>query len=179
MLASMRFKNYIWPHNPKRFEIGFERKISCMKLPFSGHVVQDLGSCARVFSGEGEFFGEDAYAQFRRLAEVFNEGGAGLLSHPLWPSVSAVFQKLSLLEEPGENYVRYSFRFVEYSDGGTAQSLSAAETGTQGGVYTVAEGDCIGKVARKIGISSDRLMRLNPEIKNPNLISAGQVLRTE
>lgn len=73
-----------------------------MKLPFSGHVVQDLGSCARVFSGEGEFFGEDAYAQFRRLAEVFNEGGAGLLSHPLWPSVSAVFQKLSLLEEPGK-----------------------------------------------------------------------------
>ena len=153
MLASMRFKNYIWPHNPKRFEIGFERKISCMKLPFSGHVVQDLGSCARVFSGEGEFFGEDAYAQFRRLAEVFNEGGAGLLSHPLWPSVSAVFQKLSLLEEPGENYVRYSFRFVEYSDGGTAQSLSAAEMGTQGGVYTVVEGDSIGKDARKIGIS--------------------------
>lgn len=178
MLASMRFKNYIWPHNPERFEMSYERRLSCMKLPFAGHVVQDLGSCARVFAGEGEFFGSNAYEQFRSLAEVFEQGGAGLLSHPLWPSVTAVFQKLTLIEEPGENYVRYAFRFVEYSDGGTKVATQSAEP-SGGGVYIASEGESLGEIAQSIGIDTDRLMRLNPGIKNPNVLGTGQILRTE
>lgn len=122
MLEPMRFKNYTWPHNPRSFEMEYERRLSCLKIPFAGNIVQDLGDCARVFSGEGEFFGENAHSDMQKLAEVFSEGGAGVLVHPLWSSVNAVFEKLCVTEEPIENYVRYSFRFVEYGDAGAAQN---------------------------------------------------------
>lgn len=114
MLEPMKFKDYTWPHNPRSFKMEYERQLSNLKIPYAGHVLQDLGSCARVFSGEGEFFGENAHSEITKLAEVFSEGGAGVLYHPLWSSVNAVFEKLCVTEEPIENYVRYSFRFVEY-----------------------------------------------------------------
>lgn len=180
MPGSMRFKNYIWPHNPRRFEMEYERRLSCIKLPFAGHIVQDLGACAKVFSGEGEFCGENAYAEFEKLAEVFSQGGYGVLVHPLWPSVNAVFEKLSLTEEPLENYVKYSFRFVEYSDGTASQSeaVSAHDVSRQSS-YTVRSGQSMGEIASAAGVSVQQLMKLNPDIKNPNVLSAGQLIRTE
>ena len=44
--------------------------------------------------GEGEFCGEDAYAQFGELANVFYEKGPGILIHPLWQTASAYFVEL-------------------------------------------------------------------------------------
>ncbi len=180
MLGSMRFKDYIWQHNPYSFEISYERRVSCMKLPFSGFIAQDLGNCARVFSGEGEFFGENAYAEFRKLAMLFSQGGHGVLVHPLWPSVFAVFEKLSVIEEPLENYVRYSFRFVEYSDGSGYAPIQESDDGsTERETYTVKSDESIGELASDMGISAEKLLKLNPQIKNPNVLNVGQVIRTE
>lgn len=179
MPGSMRFKNYIWPHNPRCFEIEYERRISCIKLPFAGHVVQDLGACAKVFSGEGEFCGESAYSDFKELAEVFSQGGVGTLIHPLWPPVNAVFEKLSLVEEPLCDYVRYTFRFVEYSDGTQRQSATANTSTASQSSYTVRSGQSLGEIAESIGMSTSEIMKLNPDIKNPNVLSVGQIIRTE
>ncbi len=180
MLGSMRFKNYIWPHNPHNFEIHYERRVCKMKLPFSGFVVQDLGDCARVFSGEGEFCGENAYEEFRKLASVFAQGGVGVLVHPLWPSVNVVFESLSLTQEPIENYVRYSFSFVEYSSGsGETQTSDEVIQSTEKASYTVRENESLGELASGMGVSADKLMKLNPSIKNPNVLGVGQVIRTE
>ena len=44
--------------------------------------MQDLGLTYRVMRGEGEFVGKDAYAEFKKLACVFYQGGAGILVHP-------------------------------------------------------------------------------------------------
>ena len=42
--------------------------------------------------------------------------------------------------------------------------------------YTVERGDSLYRIAAKNGISLNRLLSLNPQIKNPNLIYRGQVL---
>lgn len=178
MLGAMRFKNYIWPHNPYRFETSYSRGISCIKLPFSGHVVQDLGSCAKTFSGEGEFAGENAYTEFLKLAGVFSEGGAGVLVHPLWPGVNAVFEKLSVIQEPMENYVRYAFRFVEYSDGYSADASSDTAANSKSSI-AAQTGQSLGEIAAAQGSSTAKLLKLNPDIKNPNELNAGQRIRTE
>lgn len=43
--------------------------------------------------------------------------------------------------------------------------------------YTVKKGDYLSTIAGRLGISQKKLLELNPEIKNPNLIYAGQKIR--
>ena len=83
-LTPMRYKDYIWPSNPGSYRISFRRVVAEYKLPFGRSVTQDLGQVCRVLEGEGEFAGEGAYEEFKRLATVFYGGGAGVLVHPVW-----------------------------------------------------------------------------------------------
>lgn len=189
LLAPMRYKGYSWPHNPRVYSIDYERNMAVNKIPFGYYFLQDLGRTRRVMRGEGEFCGEDAYAQFGELANVFYEKGPGILIHPLWQTASAYFVELRLEQEPRPWYVRYSFAFWEensfYSGlavpaggedrQGTAQSQSG--TGTQPRWHTVARGDTLWALAGRYGLSLAELVALNPQIKNPNLIRVGQEVR--
>ena len=87
-LTPMRYKDYIWPSNPGSYRISFRRVVAEHKLPFGRSVTQDLGQVCRVLEGEGEFAGEGAYEEFKRLATVFYGGGAGVLVHPVWMTTS-------------------------------------------------------------------------------------------
>lgn len=108
LLAPMRYKGYSWPHNPRVYSIDYERNMAVNKIPFGYYFLQDLGRTRRVMRGEGEFCGEDAYAQFGELANVFYEKGPGILIHPLWQTASAYFVELRLEQEPRPWYVRYA-----------------------------------------------------------------------
>ena len=80
-LTPMRYKNYTWPHNPRVYTIDYRREMAVNKIPFGLYQLQDLDRTCRVMEGEGEFVGPEAYAQFGRLANVFYQGGPGLLIH--------------------------------------------------------------------------------------------------
>ena len=83
ILSPMRFKNFVWPHNPRVYSITYERKIAVHKIPFGRHHLQSLGQTRRVLRGEGEFVGEGAYDTFKQLATVFYEETPGVLAHPV------------------------------------------------------------------------------------------------
>ena len=108
-LNPMRYKDYVWPHNPKVYTIDYERQMAVDKVPFGLYRIQDLGRTRRVMHGEGEFVGKDAYAQFGTLANVFYKEGPGQLVHPLWQAANAYFTELTLKQEPRPDYVSYSF----------------------------------------------------------------------
>ena len=116
-LAAMRYKDYVWPHNPRVYTIEYERRMGARKVPFGRYFLQDLGPAQRVMRGEGEFVGEEAYAEFKRLASVFYDDGPGLLVHPVWQTANAYFVELSLAQEPRADYVRYTFAFWEGYEG--------------------------------------------------------------
>lgn len=116
-LSPMRFKNFIWPHNPRVYSITYERKMAANKIPFGRYVLQSLGQTRRVFRGEGEFVGEGAYETFKKLATVFYEETPGTLIHPVWTAATAWFVGLELEQEPRSDYVRYSFEFWEVVGG--------------------------------------------------------------
>lgn len=116
-LSPMRFKNFIWPHNPQVYSITYERKMAVNKIPFGRYTLQSLGQTRRVFRGEGEFVGEGAYERFKQLATVFYEETPGTLIHPVWTAVTAWFVGLELEQEPRSDYVRYSFEFWEVVGG--------------------------------------------------------------
>ena len=87
----MRYKDYVWPHNPRVYTIEYKRTMGARKVPFGRYHLQDLGPAQRVMRGEGEFVGEGAYGEFKKLATVFYAGGPGLLVHPVWQTSNAYF----------------------------------------------------------------------------------------
>ena len=67
LLSPMRYKDYIWPHNPASYSITYERLVASHKIPFGRYCMQDLGLSCRVMRGRGEFAGADAYEEFKRM----------------------------------------------------------------------------------------------------------------
>lgn len=182
-LTPMQYKDYVWPHNPETYTITFERKVAVKKVPFGRYGMQDLGLTYRVMRGEGEFAGENAYAEFKKLATVFYQGGAGILVHPVWQTAEAYFVELELTQQPMENYVRYRFAFWETSpldtaltrvSGGGAADEAKAVQPTEKKHYTVVRGDTMWGIAKRFGVTLTELIRANPQIKNPNYIVVGQ-----
>lgn len=187
LLPPMRYKNYIWPHNPATYSITYERLIASHKVPFGRYCMQDLGLSCRVMRGQGEFAGADAYEEFKRLATVFYGGGPGPLIHPVWQVSNAYFTALKLEQAPLPEYVRYSFEFRERYDGyqealaelsgGTNIGGTTVQTEEPGGrtsVHTVVSGDTLWGIALRYGVSLTELLAVNPGIKNPNLIRVGE-----
>ena len=186
----MRYKAYMWPHNPRVYSIQYERAMGAWKVPFGRYQLQDLGPGHRVMRGEGEFVGPGAYEEFKKLATVFYSDGPGLLVHPVWQTASAYFVELSLRMEPRPDYVRYTFAFWEGYDGHRTGIQVTAPAGEDGGGGTAAgnpaaagkrhrvrQGETLWGIARDYGLELTELIRLNPQIKNPNLIVVGEEVR--
>ena len=187
MLAPMRCKTFVWPHNPRTYTITYARETAVHKVPMGVYTMQDLGRSCRVLSGEGEFYGRDAYDTFKLLATVFYSEGPGTLIHPIWQTSTAYFTALSLRQEPREDYVAYAFTFQEgyagyagmtlvsepeaSSPSGTAQTSAAAQ------YHTVVSGDTLWAIANRYNLTLQALLALNPGISNPNLITVGQKVR--
>lgn len=192
MLSPMRYKNYIWPHNPRVYSIDYGKKLVAHKIPYGLYCLQNLGRTNRIMAGEGEFVGEDAYSQFGMLANVFYEDTPGLLVHPLWQVSNAYFVSLRLEQEPRPDYVRYSFVFWEdYSQtGDLVLRVTGSTGGTEGGTqstaassapqyHRVVKGDTLWALAKTYGLTLSELIALNPQIKNPNLIYVGDEVRVK
>lgn len=175
-LSPMRFKGYVWPHNPRVYEIAFRRDVCAHKVPFGLYVLQGMGRENRVLRGEGEFCGAGAYDEFRKLATVFCDDSPGVLVHPVWQAARAWFVELSLRQEPTEDFVAYSFEFWECWDGYAAPAETSADAALP--AYHVARtGETLWSIARTYGLTAARLIALNPQLRTPNEVRAGDRIR--
>lgn len=188
MLAAMKYRDFVWPNNPRIFEVEYRRTLHSYKLPFSGYVVQDLGLQNKIIRGEGEFTGTGAYESFRQLAELFEENKGGKLVHPVWPTICAYFAKLNLREEPREDYVHYSFEFWEYKGSKFEDVAEAMDNfdyddplASLPGLKrytTAAEGDTLRSLAEKFGVSVEQMCSMNPSVEDPDEeLTKGQLIR--
>ena len=82
-LAPMRYKDYVWPHNPETYTISFKRQVAVAKVPFGRYGMQDLGMSYRVMEGEGVFAGKGAYDEFKKLAPCLLRARPALGAQPL------------------------------------------------------------------------------------------------
>ena len=110
-LTPMRFKDYVWPHNPATYSITYQRKVAVHKVPFGRYCMQDLDLGNRVMRGEGEFAGEGAYDEFRKLAGGFFKKGARQRGAPVWMGADHHFIFLRLGRQPKDDNLKYKFVF--------------------------------------------------------------------
>lgn len=187
MLSHMQYRSFVWPNNPRVFEVEYRRTLHSYKLPFSGYVVQDLGLQNKVIRGEGEFVGSDAYETFRALAALFEENKGGKLTHPVWPDMNVYFAKLSLRQEPKENFISYSFEFWEYIGSKFEDAEDAMDTNnypiavpdtSKIRYYSVVNNETLRTISVSKSVPLDRLKEMNPSITDPDaVIPFGRLVR--
>ena len=185
----MRFKDYVWPHNPRVYEIEYRRDVVSHRVPFGTYILQNMGREHRVLRGEGEFAGPGAYAEFKRLATVFYDTTPGVLVHPLWDTAKAYFVALRLRQEPEENYVAYSFEFWECFDGygaaitpgpapvAEAEEAKPAGTGGEGPPVVVVYELTLLQVAAQYGVPIADLLAMNQNVRNVNEVLNSATIR--
>lgn len=164
---NMRFKSFVWPNNPHTCSLTTKRDVVTYKYPGGAYRLADLGPGSRVLTGEGEFFGEEAYETMLRLLDVFQEGGTGALVHPVLRMDYAIFSELELTQEPRKDYVRYRFVFQE------AVKKYGGEDVVWESSYRAGGNESLWDVAAACGTTADQLMALNPGITNVNRLDAG------
>ena len=163
----MKFKGYKWHHNPRELVFEDEKKVSELTAPFDKSVVQNAGRRNMRISGEGELYGEDCLDQFLRLLELFREGGSGVLSIAGIPSVYAVFESLKLVGRPRPDILTYRFVFRELME----------ERDDKLREVTAAPNENLWDISYRFGIDIDTLVRLNPQVRRPDEMTAGEVVR--
>jgi LysM repeat protein len=63
---------------------------------------------------------------------------------------------------------------INVSSGDSSSTNSEETSSSGGGSYTVASGDTLGRIAKDNGMTLSELLKLNPDIKDANLIFPGQ-----
>lgn len=168
-MLNMRYKSFVWPNNPHACSLSLVRQVAEHKYPGGDYHLESLGVGRRRLSGEGEFYGKDAYRTMKQLLTVFEQEGAGQLLHPVIEINQAVFSELELLQEPREDYVSYRFVFLEEGFGGENGGKSAPATR----IHVVKSGQTLWEIAAIYGVGAQTLLGLNRWIKNPNYLGAG------
>lgn len=163
----MKFKGYSWHHNPREIVFENTKQLNETLAPFDKSVVQNTGRHNMRISGEGELFGDDCIEQFKELLALFREGGSGVLTIAGMPSVYAEFESLKLVGKPRPDVLSYSFAFRELME----------EREDKRREIIAAENETLWDISYRFGIDIDTLVRLNPQVKRPDIITAGEVVR--
>lgn len=172
-MVNMRFKTFVWPNNPHTCSLTTVRDVVTYKYPGGAYRLSDLGPGSRVLTGEGEFFGADAYQTMEKLLEVFQQGGIGALVHPVLRMDYAIFAELELTQEPRADYVRYRFVFLE------AFRKYGEEDVVWNNSYRAGGGESVWDVAAACGTTADQIMEKNPGITDMNSLKTGVKVRVQ
>jgi len=110
-LEKMSYKTFVWPQNPHTYREEYLRDPHYLTEDGVKYY-RNMGEKQFFITGEGSFFGETAYEDFRRLIKVFEDMDPGNLEHPVWGIRYCYFTGLELTQEPKENCISYRFTFT-------------------------------------------------------------------
>ena len=167
-LIPMRFMGVEWHHNPRELTFECEKTVSERLVPGGESHIQQTGRRNMIIRGTGELYGGDCLRQFEELFKLFRRGGAGVLAIENIEPVYAVFESVKILGTPRENVLTYGFVFREVME----EKESGKST-----AHTAKSGESMWDISYKYNIVIDRLMRLNPQIKRPDIVPEGEVIR--
>ncbi len=161
----MRFKDFVFPSNPKKIEISTKRDIAVASLFSSKSDVQSISQKPIVVSGNGTFYGNEAEGVCTLLSHLLKQGTPGELHCPSLYPINAYFEQFTYSENAMKDGLDYSFSFIEVcSDKKESVELD----------YTFALMDENAfDIAKRMNVSVDKIMDLN-DFPNPFNITEGE-----
>ncbi len=166
-LVPMRFKGVEWHHNPREISFECDKEINELKSPYGNAYIQNMGRKNMKISGTGELYGEDCLEQFNRLLKLFKEGGQGVLAIAHMTPMFAVFENIKIIGEPKPDILTYSFVFREVMEN-KRDEIQAS--------HLAENGENLWDISYKYGISIDTLVKLNPQVKRPDIDLTGKAV---
>lgn len=166
----MRFMGHTLHHNPHTLQVISNGNILQYCIPDFAELTESMGNKATVVKGEGVFYGENAFDQFMELKQLAKYRKAGVLSVGGINPFYAYLSELRLKCTPVDDYVEYSFTFIESAD------YKYKENSTAPTKYTVKQTEDLWDISCKLNIPIERLIKLNPQLKNTYDISEGDVI---
>ncbi len=168
ILAKMKFGDFEWPRNPLSIKVTNEYSHTGAVVYGKGKKIGDAIREFVVYSGKGEFAGADCLEQYKRLQREFDLGKEQLLTLPGAHPVFACFSSLQVEGEVTPDLLTYSFKFVREAN---------EENEAKSSEYTTCDGETLFDIAHKTGVSVQKLVELNPQIKRPDEIANGERVR--
>lgn len=113
-LSKIKYKNFTFPNNTETTTFKCDKAFVKHKYPgLTGEELEDMGADAIIISGEGYFFGDNAYKNFKALYTEFNKKGVGEVSHPIFTQVTkGLMTSLEGHVEPGGKAIKIMFDIV-------------------------------------------------------------------
>lgn len=167
--GTLRFMGYTLHHNPHTLQITNTANVSQYNIPQSLAITQNTGNSPIVVKGDGVFYGDNAFEQYMKLKSLGEKCKAGVLSVSDLNPFFAYLSQLKLNCTPLDDYVEYSFTFIQ------APNHAYKENSTAPTQYTV-ENEDLWDISYRLGISIETLIALNPQLKNTTDIKEGDVI---
>lgn len=168
---TMRFGNMMWQINPDEIKITRDRKLS-LQSDGSRSILFDGGEKGATVKVSGCFFGENADAMAAELENLMIRGNTEALYLPGMGLIRAKLKKLERQGTGGFSKAAYSMEFLEMKlpAGQKIPELISGKT------YMASGGESIWDVADVCKLSAEELVRLNPHIRQINLLREGEIL---
>ncbi len=168
MTDKMSFGNFEWPYNPEKIQISYKNNISTTLFPFRKCKTEITAPGPRVVTGSGRFTGEDALFYASKLCNLKRLDTPQPLKLPLTEPFNCILAKTVIFASASENAVLYEFEFIE------------TDTETEGSSSTrtvdVLKGDSVYSISARTGVSVDKIVYLNPAIRDPFDIKLSKVV---
>ncbi len=117
-MEKLKFKDFTWPRNPEHYKVHYDHELVYEEVETDVFKLKGLSEVRRTVTGSGAFSGASAYSDFKKLEALCAQKNSGSLQHPVWGTITAFFMELDMTQEPRENYVAYSFKFLEVTASG-------------------------------------------------------------
>ena len=106
------YRSVSFPCNPASFTVSYKKQLGEVFSPYLGTVIQEMGPCACIVTGEGVLMGDQALEDFSELKSAFEESGSALLKVSGLPQFDAFVETLELGGKAPRG-VTFRFSFVE------------------------------------------------------------------
>lgn len=170
-MAVMRFGEINLPHNPRTLKIENKQSVSTTDLLGGERVVRGISSELLTVKGTGELYGDKCFEQYNALKKFCFQRKPEILSLPEIGAIKAVLCKLDLSAEPKDRLLTVDFEFRQVND------AQAAEAITPPLYHTAAKGECLWDIAYVHQVKIERLVELNPWLRNIWNIESGREVK--
>ena len=118
-MEHLKFKNFEWPVDPAVYREKRLREPEFIRDTDGNVLYSGLSDQKVTITAEGEFYGADAFRNYKALEALMEDVNYGALIHPLLGTRYGYMTGLEMIQEAEAELVAYRFTFTGMIEGGS------------------------------------------------------------